>query len=233
MKEAFCGFDDVVITSVSPWLMNKAEVSPILCDKKHAVVLNGLDTEIFHFTPSMDTREKLAVGNKKVLFYVTPSLSKDPNHIKGGYHLFELARRMTDALFVVAGPYADGLMVPRNVILLGKVSDQKDLSKLYSMADLTVLVSKKETFSMVVAESLCCGTPVVGFKAGGPETITIDDYSCFIDNGNIVELERVCRSFLEKTFDKNEISKRALEKFSKERMASSFIEIYKGLIENR
>jgi glycosyltransferase involved in cell wall biosynthesis len=33
---------------------------------------------------------------------------------------------------------------------------------------------------MIVAESLCCGTPVVGFKAGGPESIAIDDYCVFV-----------------------------------------------------
>ena len=38
---------------------------------------------------------------------------------------------------------------------------------------------------MIVAESLCCGTPVVGFKAGAPEQITIKEYSEFSEFGNI------------------------------------------------
>ncbi len=34
---------------------------------------------------------------------------------------------------------------------------------------------------MVTAESLCCGTPVVGFTAGGPESIAIDAFSNFVE----------------------------------------------------
>ena len=41
------------------------------------------------------------------------------------------------------------------------------LAEYYSLVDVTVITSFHETFSMVVAESLSCGTPIVGFKAGG------------------------------------------------------------------
>ena len=49
MKESFDGFEDVMFASVSPWLMNRAKQSPILADKQHTYVLNGLDTKIFSF----------------------------------------------------------------------------------------------------------------------------------------------------------------------------------------
>ena len=55
------------------------------------------------------------------------------------------------------------------------------------MANLTILTSQFETFSMVCAESLCSGTPVVGFKAGAPEQISIQQYSEFVEYGKIDE----------------------------------------------
>jgi hypothetical protein len=47
MKKAFDGFENLVVTSVSPWLMERAKQSPILADKNHTVVYNGLDTNVF------------------------------------------------------------------------------------------------------------------------------------------------------------------------------------------
>lgn len=72
--------------------------------------------------------------------------------------------------------------------MLGKITDQELLAKYYSMADVTLLTSKKETFSMVTAESLCCGTPVVGFKAGAPEQIAIKEFSEFVEYGDLNSL---------------------------------------------
>lgn len=41
---------------------------------------------------------------------------------------------------------------------------------------------------MVTAESLCCGTPVVGFKAGAPEQIAIKEFSEFVEYGDLNSL---------------------------------------------
>ena len=58
---------------------------------------------------------------------------------------------------------------------------------------------------MFVAESLCCGTPVVGFKAGAPEQIAIKDYSNFVPWGDIGALTTELELWLSKSFDKANI----------------------------
>lgn len=189
MKRAFDGFDDgLIVTSVSPWLKERAERSPILAGKRHRVVLNGVDTGVFHPYDTADLRQKHNCEEKKVVFHATPAFSADPDHIKGGRYVLELAERMPDVRFLVAGSCVGEIRPPENMVLLGKISDQALLARYYSMADVTLLTSKRETFSMVTAESLCCGTPVVGFRAGGPEQIALRQYSRFIDYGNIEEL---------------------------------------------
>jgi len=75
------------------------------------------------------------------------------------------------------------------------------LARYYSMADVTVLTSKKETYSMVTVESLCCGTPVIGFKAGGPEQIAILEYCRFCEHGDIQTVVCKMRSFQEQPLD--------------------------------
>lgn len=229
MKKAFDGFNDnLIVTSVSPWLMERAKLSPILNDKKHEVVLNGVNTDVFHFYDTAELRSQMGLNGVKVIFHATPSFDDNINNIKGGYYVLKLAEKMLNenVKFVVAGNYPDGLKVPSNVILLGKVSNQELLAKYYSMADVTLLTSKKETFSMVTAESLCCGTPVVGFKAGAPEQISIPEYSSFVDFGNIDVLINVCEMVLLKVFNKRTISKTAKALYSLSKMCDKYRGIY-------
>ena len=116
------------------------------------------------------------------------------------------------------------------MIMLGKITDQNELAEYYSLANVTVLTSKRETFSMVTAESLCCGTPVIGFKAGGPEYIAIPEYSEFVEHSNVELLYNTILKWISNPVDKVAISEKAREKYSKETMCKNYIKIYNELI---
>ncbi len=231
MKNAFDGFDDLIVTSVSPWLMGRAEQSPILLNASHTVVLNGLDTEIFRLYENEELRKELGLSNERIIFHATANFSDDLNDNKGGHYILELAKRNRDIRFFIASNQTNLKgNVPENVVLLGRLANQVELAKYYSLADLTVISSRKETFSMITAESLCCGTPVVGFEAGGPETIGLKEFSVFVEHGDIDLLEKEVKTMFSREFDKKRISKIAQEKYSKSEMFSNFLRIYKSLI---
>lgn len=234
MKASFDNFGNhLAVVSVSPWLMDRAVQSKILSEKNHTIVLNGIDTEVFAFSEAETVKGKYILQGQQMVFHATASFSDAPNHIKGGYYVLELAKRFPDITFVVAGTYTEGIKVPSNVRLLGKISDQKELAQLYSAADVTLLTSKKETFSMITAESLCCGTPVIGFKAGAPEQIAIEEYSTFVEWGDLDAMERALTQALNEKLDKNVIASQAAAKYSKATMAQEYIAIYRRLGENQ
>ena len=79
---------------------------------------------------------------------------------------------------------------------------------------------------MICAESLCCGTPVVGFKAGAPEQISIPEFSCFVQFGDVPALLYNTRGMIEKGLDKEKIANIAAEIYSKEKMVSDYIGVY-------
>lgn len=233
MKKAFDDFENIKVVSVSPWLMERANQSPILKNKEHIVIYNGLDTEIFNCSYQKDIKEKYCPNGEMFVFHATASFSDDENDIKGGHNLIKLAKmsKGENIKFVVAGKYSIKGEIPENVILLGNVIDQKELAKLYSAADVTLLLSKKETFSMIVAESLCCGTPVVGFRAGAPEQIAIEEYSSFIEQGNLKGLKEQMIIMAEKYKDKkSSISERAINEYSSSRMSEEYIKLYRSII---
>lgn len=228
MKEAFESFEKLEVVSVSPWLMERAKQSPIMSELSHRVILNGLNTDIFKSYDENIYAKKHGIADEKIFFHATPIFDDDPNNIKGGYYIIKLAERLLDKniKIFVAGSYPRDIVVPENVILLGKLSDQKELAQYYSGADVTIIASKRETFSMIVAESLCCGTPVAGFCAGAPEQITILEYSRFSEYGNIDLLAANALELSDFSFDKTKICDVAKEKYKKEKMISEYIKIY-------
>ena len=227
MYRAFQGFEEnCVIASVSPWLVERAKMSPILKDFRHETVLNGLNTAaVFFPRDGKHIRQQLGLQGKKMVLHVTAAFSLDPYHHKGGWYVAELAKRMPDVAFVVVGSGNVEQALPENVIYVGRVDDQHVLAEYYSAADVTIVTSKKETFGMVVAESLCCGTPVVGFKAGAPELIALPEYSEFVDHGDLDQLEAALQKRLESQSDVPVDI--AAYTYSRETMTKRYLETYK------
>ena len=227
MREAFSSFgkDKLRIVSVSPWLQKRAEQSVILRNFSHQTVFNGVNTEVFCTTQKRENNKRLT------LFHATAFFSSDYNHIKGGYYLLKLAEAMPNAQFIVAGSYEEGISVPENVMLMGKLSDQKEMARYYSQADVTVLTSRQETFSMVCAESLCCGTPVVGFYAGAPETISLQEYSRFVEFGDVHAMKTAVCEFDSRRFSKEEIEEAAHKIYGQKEMAENYLAVYQELME--
>jgi glycosyltransferase involved in cell wall biosynthesis len=85
---------------------------------------------------------------------------------------------------------------------------------------------------LVTAESLCCGTPVVGFKAGAPEQIAIEEYSEFVEWGNNVALAEVLCKQIHMEFVDENIAKIAADRYSKRKMVSNYVDVYRNW-ENR
>lgn len=237
MDKAFRTFGDRLrIISVSPWLKGRAAASPILKDKRHGVILNGLDTNVFYPRTSMPQAAGPEDSSESgIVFHATAMFRDAPEDPKGGWYIVRLAERLRkDGIrFIVAGKHEINGRLPDNVSLLGPVRDQNRMAEYYSGADVTVISSRRETFSMVCAESLCCGTPVAGFRAGGPETIALPEYSRFCKYGDLDALEKCVRELLKDGNNADraaKIAERAAIIYDRERMADRYIEIYRQLM---
>lgn len=227
MKNAFDQFDNLVVTSVSPWLESRARESTILKDKIHTTVLNGINTkDVFYYRKNEQLKEQLGLSNQRILLHVTADFS---NEVKGGKYIVDLANRLKNEniKIVLIGNKNKNIKLPENIIDIGRVENQDVLAQYYSMADVTIITSKRETFSMVCAESLACGTPVVGFKSGGPEQISIKEYSDFVNYGDIDALLECIKKWI----NKDEKSIRTLYEiarnhYSKEKMIEGYMKVY-------
>lgn len=241
MKKSFENFGKIYMVAVSPWAQKRIEHSTICYGLPCCTIYNGIDTTIFSPRWSKDIFEKYNLNIKEPLFlHVTSHFSDCKDDLKGGIYILQLARKFQQmgvaGHFLVVGPVAMELEYDdlKNVTFVGKVNDQELLAQIYSCADLTIMTSKKETFGLTCVESMCCGTPVVGFENGGTESIALSNYSCFVKYG---EMEALISVVLEWRSNKKHmcgsLSQEATKLYSKEMMAWNYYKLYNELTNNK
>ncbi len=231
LKRTYALFDKELLsfTAVSPWLLSRAKASPLIGDFPIYTVLNGVDTNIFRPTGGEAVKEKLSLAEgEKMLFHATASFTPRADTLKGGAYILELCERLKreGVRVVVAANYGAIEDPPENLSFVGQVASPKELAEYYAAADLTVVVSKRETFSMPTAESLSVGTPVVGFLAGGPESIANPAYSEFVEYGNTEALCEAIRKWLSFKQEKGVKAEENIALYSKETMLGNYMQIY-------
>lgn len=232
MYNAFSGFktNNIIITAVSPWLAQRAKNSSILGSFNICYVPNGLNQTIFKPTigKSLINRDNY----DKIILFVTPYFSCNETDLKGGRYITKLAEMRPKYKFViVCSRLAQNIpTMPKNVHIFGRANSQVELAQLYTEADISIVLSKRETFSMVTAESLCCGTPVIGFEAGGPESIAIEGYSKFVEYGDVHALINAIDSLNISQEEAINISHKAIAAYSMEHMTSEYLKVYNSLI---
>jgi len=99
-------------------------------------------------------------------------------HKKGFDILNEVSRNIPEIEFQLGGGSKDEFLqsFPGNSMkfnFLGQLTYIESFKK-YSKAKITIVPSREEPFGIVIAEALCCGSPIVATNVGGiPEVITL------------------------------------------------------------
>ena len=157
------------------------------------------------------------------------------HHDKGAVEAIEIARKAGKRL-VMAGIIQDESYYEKNikphlkpgeVEYIGSVGPA-DRDKLLGNA-LALLhpINFSEPFGLSVVESMACGTPVIAFSKGSmPELITPGFDGFLTDNipdavDFCFNIDKINRSNCRKTVE---------ERFSKQRMAADYIDLYKNLL---
>ena len=229
MKNAFDGFDKLQICAVSDWVKMRAEQSPILNQYPISTVLNGIDTEVFHYCEdkARELRHIHEVKDKKIILHVTANFQ---NSIKGGKYITELSNKLDPEKYVIIVVDGNNNNRPEDFrgIYWGKAKSQQELAALYSAADVMVITSKRECLPTTCVESLCCGTSIVcfDFHDGYGESSFPSEYVDMVPYGDVDLLEKKVIENLEKGMSKRDVSKEMKKVFGKSVMVERYIEMY-------
>ena len=213
-----CGIAKLNHVFVSPWLEGLAKRSVVLKDAKTTSIFNPIDTDVF--SPK-GPKHVLDSGMKYVFF---PSSLKG-NAIKGAQFIDEIAKRLEPLKLCVA--VTEGAdESSHNVMDIGHISNPEEMAAWYRGAKATLVLSSVESFSMPVAESLCCGTPVVGFKCGGPESIETGGFGTFVKYGNIDALIEAIKATIE---NKKKPTASITVNYAEEETAKRYLKLFQGV----
>ncbi len=229
-RKLYFNFTNLTFIPVSKWLSNSFKISPLTKTNKINFIHNGIDTNIFNINRDREAiKFKLGFSHKKIIIHVTSNLYGE---MKGGKYFLDIANKMKNhenLIFLLIGHSNEIPNMPINIINLGKIYDQNTLAIYYFISDILLLTSLEETFSMVTAESLCCGTPVIGFNAGGPNEVAPVGFGSFHNYGNVNNIIESIERFYRGQSDlknRNEISNFGIEMYSISKMGQNYKDIF-------
>lgn len=167
-KAYYAQMPRMTVVAVSQWLMHEAEKS-ILAGNGHKItyIYNWIDDKKFH--PA--TEEQINVFyqkynlNPQIKYLISVSQGWDKNSSK-----FRDAEKLASLLpngykLVLVGSTARGTVIPGGIIHIPYISDSKELSTAYTMAEAYVHLSVEDTFGKVIAEAMSCGTLPITFNS--------------------------------------------------------------------
>lgn len=228
-----------VVTAVSDSLKQQT-YDMIAPDKKIETVHNFVDEREYYLRDSAKLKEELGIGaHEKVLIHV--SNFRKVKRVEDVVSTFAKVQKAVGAKLLLVGDGPEmsrihqqvkDLQIEQEVLFLGK---RDNLSELYSMSDVKLLMSEKEAFGLVLLEAMACGVPAIGTQVGGiPEIIEPGENGFLVELGDIDAAADAAICIL--TDDKlhEKMSTTALEtatkRFSSEKILAEYETLYARLL---
>ena len=221
----------LAVVGVSDWITGEAKKSLLSTAAFITRIYNWIDLDIFKPVNTDILQKNMKLEDMFVILGVASSWSTD----KGFESFIELAKLIQDNMrIIMIGRTPPGTILPGNVLHIEETHNVNEMVAFYSMADVLINLSVEETFGLVTAEALACGTPaVVICSTANPELI--GDGCGYV--AQECTPEEVLKKILliyetgKKMYSKNCIEY-AKQNFSKIERINDYIGVYKKIIEH-
>ena len=202
-------------------------------------IYNFVDEEVFHPMDGSKLKQQFGIReDERVLIHI--SNFRKIKNIPDIIDAFMKVREAMPAklLLVGDGPEKHRVMdklrdmpYKSDVLFLGK---QENIAELFSISDLKLLLSEKESFGLVLLEAMACGVPGIGTNIGGiPEVIEHGTNGYLVELGDV---DAVAQYAIELLSDEDKLTQfrmNALDtvqtKFKSEKIIEQYEKIYEKL----
>ena len=252
-KEVFLGyvplqltmkFVDCLITGVEATKRHYSEFFGIL--NKIQLMPNGVSVK--RFNPNISTEELVykfkLIGKKKILYVHRLASRKGPEYLIKAMELIKTQIRNCILILVGDGPQREQLEqltkkrgLEKDIIFTGKIPNA-DIPKFLALADVFVVPSTEEGFSRALAEAMACKKPIVATNVGGNPEVAPDGKVAILVPPR--DPDTLAKAIIRILIDKDLAEylsrngyKRAINKYSQEKVAKRFIEIISQLTQKK
>jgi len=194
------------------------------------VIPNVVDTKVF-------TYKEKERGERFIFIHISSLINqKNPEGMLIALSLVKKQRN--DFALKIIGPAKDkfknltkDLFIENEVIFMGEIP-YTDVAKEISNSDAMIHFTRYETFGCVIAESLCCGVPVIVSDLDVTRELVTDKISgLLVSESDVKDLADKILYFMDSGFkiDSNKVAEDNQEKFNYQRVGKMFDEMYKAL----
>jgi len=240
-KKSLSHLDNLTVVSPSAWLKKEAQCSYLFKNFKIKNIPNGIDINLFKKYDKISSRKKYDLPLDKILL-LFGAVKPFSNRRKGVGLLVRVIKILSKsklknkiALVVFGSKKNSKIKFNLPIYFIGKISDEKDLAKVYSAADLFIAPSEEDNLPNTVMESMACETPVVAFGIGGmPDMIDDGKNGILIAPYNVGAMAKKILLILQnkKHLEKlsSEARKKIKRKFNINLIAKKYYQLYQSIL---
>lgn len=217
----------IPLITVSKALATDIEAFANVAIKKQYVLPNVIDTDLFYY--------KNGPIPKTPVFFMLSGWAPPKQPIVVIHAFVKLLEQHPDALLKIAGfglqlndmkKEVERYGISNNVVFLGKL-EASAIADLQQDCSAFIHCSDYETFSVVCAEAICCGTPVIASAVGGIVEFISPENGMLVAENRVELWTDTLTRFLEKeqAYDRNLIAQNAAKLLSISVVGEKYINI--------
>jgi glycosyltransferase involved in cell wall biosynthesis len=225
------------IIPLNHWMAETVRKSPLLGRFPMTMIPNGVDTTVFAPRDTRVARDLFGVPpNARVALFGADVVN---NRRKGFQLLMKALDGLPGDIFLLSvGQNAPQIETAVPHLHLGHIADDRLLSLAYNAADVYVIPSLQDNQPNTVLEAMACGTPVIGFDAGGiPDMVRPGKTGLLVPVGDIDALRKAIIELLQYTETRREMASNCrrivMEEYTRELQVSRYAELYGASLSGR
>lgn len=234
-RDVFMRIRDCTAVVPSEWLGSHVSES-FLHTCNLVVIRNGVDTDVFRYSPS-SFAEDHGLAGRRILLAVANKWTRS----KGLDDVIEVARLLQEADDLRQGDHerhrvvmiglsnAQMRSMPSWVTGLPHTSSAQALADAYSAADLFINPTHEDNYPTVNLEALACGLPVITYNTGGSAECLVEPRFGRVVQSNCPE--EMARTVLSADVRRFDVDESVLHVVSARNQLKRYIDLYQSLNE--
>lgn len=217
---------------ISNFMTASAKESAGIKANEYLTIHNCIDTSMYAPVNKEEARRRLNIAEDKLVFcFVADYINAERKGFSELRDAIEMLGERNIEFLSVGHQFMPFPITVRHRHL-GSL-DKNELCLVYSASDAFIFPTKEEALGNVMLEAMACGTPVIGTPVGGLLDVIEDGFNgIFTEGTSADDIKNGIERFIamKDHFNSEKIRANIAEKFSPEKIAQQYMDLYKKLL---